>query len=40
LEAKYQGAILAVKPYLDLMIAQGRHIGQALRDQILQQAGE
>jgi uncharacterized protein len=40
LEAKRQSLIVAVRPYLDLMVAQGRRLSPALRDQILQQAGE
>lgn len=40
LDAKGQGYIPLVGPYLDQMIAQGRHIGSQLRMQILSLAGE
>lgn len=40
LEAKIQGIISLVGPYLDQMIAQGRHIGPRLRSQALALAGE
>ena len=40
LAAKRQRIIQAVKPYLDEIIAQGRFIGPALYEQIMQQANE
>jgi len=40
LAAKQVGIITRVKPYLDRMIAQGRHIGPNLYEQILRLAGE
>ncbi|MGI8588883.1 MAG: DUF3368 domain-containing protein [Chloroflexia bacterium] len=38
--AKQSGILPAVKPLIDLMIAQGRHISGSLRAQVLQAAGE
>jgi predicted nucleic acid-binding protein len=40
LAAKRCGIITLVKPYLDMMIDQGRYISPTLIDQILRQAGE
>lgn len=40
IEAKTAGHIPLVRPYLDQMIAQGRHIGPQLRSQVLSLAGE
>lgn len=38
--ARWQGQLAAVRPVLDLMIAQGRYISPALLAQVLQAAGE
>ena len=40
LAAKQLGIIALVKPYLDQMVAQGRHIGPTIYEQVLRQAGE
>ncbi len=40
LEAKAQGIIPLVRPYLNQMLAQGRHIGLQLQAQVLALAGE
>ena len=40
LAAKQLGIISLVKPYLDLMVAQGRHIGPIVYEQVVRQAGE
>lgn len=40
LAAKQVGIIPLVKPYLDRIIAQGRHVGPNVYEQVLQQAGE
>lgn len=40
LAAKQVGIIPMVKPHLDQMIAQGRHIGPNVYEQVLRQAGE
>lgn len=40
LAAKQIGIIPLVKPHLDQMVAQGRHIGTNVYEQILRQAGE
>lgn len=40
LAAKQVGIISLVKPHLDQMVAQGRHIGPNVYEQVLRQAGE
>ncbi len=40
LRAKQHGLIEALEPLLDEMITQGRHISTALRQQVLEAAGE
>lgn len=40
LAAKQRGIITLVKPHLDQMVAQGRHIGPTVYEQVLRQAGE
>ena len=40
LAAKQSGLLRAVRPVIDAMIVQGRHISPALRTQVLQIAGE
>jgi predicted nucleic acid-binding protein len=40
IESKTAGHIPLVRPYLDQMIEQGRHIGPQLRSQVLSLAGE
>lgn len=40
LAAKQRGIIPLVKPHLDQMVAQGRHIGPTVYEQVLRQAGE
>lgn len=38
--AKREGHILAVGPLIDLMMVQGRYVSEALRAQVLREAGE
>lgn len=38
--AKRQGIIPAVRPYIDLMVGQGRYFSEALIEQIVHAAGE
>jgi predicted nucleic acid-binding protein len=40
LVAKQSGLLVAVRPVVDAMIAQGRHISTTLRAQVLRAAGE